>query len=196
MEINADPEEDKNYKLGILFKTFELTSNEYYKNGENRWKYFATIGTALSGFIFASLQFPIISKALLLVTMILSIGGLIMLISIYRIIVAIDVILTNLQKVLVKKLLAEQKRISRDYYYPESNQFLKGFSYLFSIHNGMAFIYSGFFTLSFSEYFKGFPFFKALPNISWIILVVCIWSLIILCVWKFSNVRYKKLVLK
>lgn len=183
---------EENNKLEILFKTFELINNEFYRNGENRWKFFASIGTALSGFIFASLQFPIISKALLLATMILSIGGLIILISIYRIIVAIDIILTGLQKQLIESVFENKKANLKKLYYPESRQFLHGLSYFFSIHNGMTFIYSGFFTLSFSGYFGEYGLFKNLPNFCWIILLFNVWALIFLLVWHFSTIHYKK----
>ena len=131
-----------------LFKLFELTSNEFYLNGENRWKFFKTFGALLSALIAAAYKLPELATPLLIITSFVSLGGILILVSVYRTIVSIDQILTGLQKEILLTIFEDEKDKVDSLLYPESTQFLRGASYVFSIHSAMVIILGAFFLFS------------------------------------------------
>ena len=134
--------------IKYLFKTFELTNAEFYKNEENRWKFFQIFGAALSGMIVAAYKIKGLELPLLILSSLVSLGGIFVLISVYRIIVSVDKIGTRLQREVIKYLFRDTPEKIEGLLYPESTQFLRGSGYIFSMHNATTLILIGFFVFS------------------------------------------------
>lgn len=131
-----------------LFKTFALTNEEFCRNEENRWKFFKVFGTALSIFSAAAYQFPKLRIPLLALSVFIIFSGIVVLISVYRIIISIDLIGTKLQRELVLSIFSDEPTKAAGLLYPESSQFLRGAAYFFSVHNAMTLVFIAFFGFS------------------------------------------------
>lgn len=134
--------------IEYLFKTFELTNAEFYKNEQNRWRFFQIFGAALSGMIVAVYKVKGLELPLLILSSLVSLGGIFVLISVYRIIVSIDKIGTRLQREVIGYLFRDNPEKIERFLYPESTQFLRGSGYIFSMHNATTLILIGFFAFS------------------------------------------------
>lgn len=134
--------------IEYLYKTFELTNAEFYRNEQNRWKFFQVFGAALSGMIVAAYKVKGLELPLLILSSLVSLGGILVLISVYRIIVSLDQIGTRLQREVIKYLFSNAPEKIEALLYPESTQFLRGSGYFFSMHNATTLILIGFFAFS------------------------------------------------
>jgi hypothetical protein len=105
---------------------------------------------------------------------------------IYRIIVAIDRILTSMYKEFLHAIVPPEKVHSLSY--PEATQFLRGYSYVFSIHNALASIFAGFFVMAALTLLS---MYASMPLIAYGIVGAVAWLVLLVFVWAASNVGFR-----
>lgn len=179
-------------RLKILFERYKFLSEEFYKNYNNLWNFMKYVGSGLTGLILVTAKFPEFSMATYGVTMLISSGGLLLLVHVKRITVAIDKILCSSYEEFLSELYNGDEKKVQAHRYPSSGSFLGGLNYIFSVHSCFVSILCGFLSASTVMLLKELGCFIKWEIIQLVIAIGVLWLVFVFGTWIATSRSFKE----